>query len=66
MPRRNEPDEEDMMLRCPRCSGTGTVYQIDLDAEAECPLCEGSGRVSQYVHHRYVHGVSWSPPTPPG
>lgn len=54
MPRRREPDEEDLMARCPRCQGTGRVYDLAAEEDTDCPVCDGTGRVTRVVYDTYL------------
>lgn len=68
MPRRREPDAEDMMVRCPRCKGNTVVYDLTAETEVACPVCAGVGRVTPLVYQAYIAGTltATSPSSPSG
>lgn len=54
MPRRRDPEQEDLLVQCPRCDGVGTVLRIDLEEDAAvCDLCGGATRVTPAVRDRF-------------
>lgn len=57
MPRRREPDAEDMLARCPHCRGVTVVVDTTTSTKVPCPVCAGAGRVNQRIYLAYQSGT---------
>jgi len=42
------PDDMPDVTNCPRCEGTGRIYDEE-DCECACPVCLGSGKKCAWI-----------------
>jgi DnaJ-class molecular chaperone len=54
MPRLSAPDEEDLLVECPRCQGSGAVVETGTGLHVTCRMCDGLGRVTPARRAAYL------------